>query len=82
MTASSPQIDVRAPRLAAAVTSVPAVALVTGSGWLLATQAAVFAIGAVATGPALVAALLDAATGSSRGCELSLTARRAVPART
>jgi Domain of unknown function (DUF4395) len=43
------QIDPRAPRFAAWVTSaVLAVVLVTGSGWLLAAQAAVFAIGALA----------------------------------
>ncbi len=39
-------------------------------------------VGAVATGLALVAALLDAATGSCLGCELYLTVRRARPART
>jgi hypothetical protein len=136
------QIDVRAPRFAAAVTAVVlAVALLLGSGWLVAVQALVFAIGAgaglrrspygvvfrrlvaprigparetepeapprfaqlvgllfatagaagyllgapvlgaVATGLALVAALLNAATGFCLGCELYLTARRAVPAR-
>ena len=133
----------RAPRFAAAVTSVVlAVALLTGSGWLVAAQAVVFAIGAfaglrvspygllfrvlvaprlgpvrerepeapprfaqfvgllfavvgaagyllgapvvgaVATGLALVAALLNATTGFCLGCELYLTARRALPART
>ena len=143
MTAPSPQIDVRAPRFAAAVTAaVLAVALLTGSGWLVAAQAAVFAIGAVgglrispygllfrvlvaprlgpgrerepeapprfaqlvgllfavvgaagyllgapvlgavATGFALVAALLNAVTGFCLGCELYLIARRALPART
>lgn len=132
----------RAPRFAAAVTSVVlAVALLTGSGWLVAAQAVVFAIGAlaglrvspygllfrllvaprlgpvrerepeapprfaqlvgllfavvgaagyllgapalgaVATGLALVAALLNAATGFCLGCELYLIARRALPAR-
>ena len=39
-------------------------------------------VGAVATGLALVAALLNAATGSCLGCELYLTVRRARPART
>jgi hypothetical protein len=39
-------------------------------------------VGAVATGLALVAALLNAATGFCLGCELYLIARRAVPART
>lgn len=140
---TAPQlIDVRAPRFAAAVTSVVlAVALLTGSGWLVAAQAAVFAVGAlaglrrspygllfrtlvaprlapvrerepeapprfaqlvgllfavvgaagyllgapalgaVATGFALVAALLNAATGFCLGCELYLIARRALPAR-
>jgi hypothetical protein len=143
MTASSRQVDVRAPRFAAAVTSVVlAVALLIGSGWLVAAQAVVFAIGAfaglrvspyglafrmlvaprlgpvrerepeapprfaqlvgllfaavgavgylagapvvgaVATGLALVAALLNATTGFCLGCELYLTARRALPART
>jgi hypothetical protein len=135
-------IDVRAPRFAAALTSVVlAVALLTGSGWLVAAQAVVFAVGAlaglrrspygllfrtlvaprlapvrerepeapprfaqlvgllfavvgtagyllgapvlgaVATGFALVAALLNAATGFCLGCELYLIARRALPAR-
>jgi hypothetical protein len=143
MTAPSRQVDVRAPRFAAAVTSVVlAVALLTGSGWLVAAQAVVFAIGAlvglrfspygllfrtlvaprlgpvrerepeapprfaqlvgllfavvgaagyllgapvvgaVATGFALVAALLNATTGFCLGCELYLTARRVLPART
>jgi hypothetical protein len=143
MTAPSPHIDVRAPRFAAALTSVVlAVALLTGSGWLVAAQALVFAVGAlaglrvspygllfrtlvaprlgpvrerepeapprfaqlvgllftavgaagyllgvpllgaVATGFALVAALLNAATGFCLGCELYLTARRVLPART
>jgi hypothetical protein len=143
MTAPTPQIDVRAPRFAAALTSVVlAVALLTGSGWLVAAQALVFAVGAlaglrvspygllfrtlvaprlgpvrerepeapprfaqlvgllftavgaagyllgvpllgaVATGFALVAALLNAATGFCLGCELYLTARRVLPART
>jgi hypothetical protein len=143
MTAPTPQIDVRAPRFAAALTSVVlAVALLTGSGWLVAAQALVFAVGAlaglrvspygllfrtlvaprlgpvrerepeapprfaqlvgllftvvgaagyllgvpllgaVATGFALLAALLNAATGFCLGCELYLTARRVLPART
>jgi hypothetical protein len=38
-------------------------------------------VGAVATGFALVAALLNAATGFCLGCELYLIARRALPAR-
>jgi hypothetical protein len=43
------QIDPRGPRFAAWLTSaVLAVVLVTGSGWLLAAQAVVFAIGALA----------------------------------
>ena len=140
MTAPSPQIDVRAPRFAAALTSVVlAVALLTGSGWLVAAQALVFAVGAlaglrsspygllfrtlvaprlgpvrerepeapprfaqlvgllfavvgaagyllgapllgaVATGFALVAALLNAATGFCLGCELYLSLRRVLP---
>ena len=123
-------VDVRGPRFAAWVTSaVLAVALLTGSGALVAVQAAVFAVGAfaglryapygvlfrvlvaprlgpvrerepeaparfaqlvglgfavvgaVATGLALVAALLNAATGFCLGCELYLIARRALPAR-
>ena len=143
MTAPSRQIDVRAPRFAAWVTSVVlAVALLTGSGVLLAVQALVFAIGAfagmrnapyglifrtlvaprlgpvrereseapvrfaqlvglgfavvgaagfllgaptlgaVATGLALVAALLNAAVGFCLGCEMYLLVRRALPART
>ena len=39
-------------------------------------------VGAVATGLALVAALLNATTGFCLGCELYLTVRRARPART
>ncbi|RBY81884.1 DUF4395 domain-containing protein [Blastococcus sp. TF02A-26] len=39
-------------------------------------------VGAVATGLALVAALLNAAIGFCLGCELHLLLRRAVPART
>jgi Domain of unknown function (DUF4395) len=39
-------------------------------------------LGAVATGVALVAALLNAATGFCLGCEFYLVARRALPART
>jgi hypothetical protein len=141
MTAPSSQVDVRAPRFAAALTAVVlAVALLTGSGWLVAAQAVAFAVGAVAglrfspygllfralvaprlgpvrerepeapprfaqlvgllfavvgalgyllgapvvgavaTGFALVAALLNAVTGFCLGCELYLTARRALPA--
>jgi len=42
-------VDPRGPRFGAAVTSVVlAVVLVTGSGWLLAAQAVVFALGAIA----------------------------------
>ena len=137
------QVDVRGPRFGAWVTTVVlAVALLTGSGWLVAVQAVVFAVGAfaglryapygvlfrtlvaprlgparerepegpprfaqlvglgfaaagaagyllgvpllgaVATGLALVAALLNAATGFCLGCELYLTVRRAFPGRT
>ena len=39
-------------------------------------------LGAVATGFALVAALLNAATGFCLGCEIYLIVRRALPART
>src|SRR3954454_3349552 len=140
--APAPGVDVRAPRFAAWVTSVVlAVALLTGSGWLVAAQAAVFAVGAfagmrrapyglvvrvvvpprlgpaherepepplrfaqlvgfvfavvgaagyllgvpvvgaVATGFALFAALLNAAPGFCLGCELHLILRRALAAR-
>ncbi|MFD2090050.1 DUF4395 domain-containing protein [Blastococcus deserti] len=49
MTAPSAQVDVRGPRFAAGLTSVVlAVALLTASGWLVAAQAAVFAVGALA----------------------------------
>ena len=50
MTSAPPrQVDVRGPRFAAWLTSlVLAVALLTASGWLVAAQAVVFAIGAVA----------------------------------
>jgi hypothetical protein len=136
------QIDVRAPRFAAWLTStVLAVALLTGAGWLGAVQAVVFGVGAfagmrrapygllfrvlvaprigpaserepepplrfaqlvgfvfavvgaagylvgapllgaVATGFALVAALLNAAVGLCLGCELHLLLRRALAAR-
>jgi len=45
----SPYVDPRGPRAGAAITTVVlAVVLVTGSGWLLAAQAVVFAIGAFA----------------------------------
>ncbi len=41
------QLDVRAPRFAATVTTVVLIAvLITGSGWLALAQAAVFAVGA------------------------------------
>ncbi|MEC3998723.1 DUF4395 domain-containing protein [Actinacidiphila sp. DG2A-62] len=43
------EIDVRGPRFGAALTTVVLVAvLLTGSGWLLLAQTAVFAVGAVA----------------------------------
>jgi Domain of unknown function (DUF4395) len=43
------EIDPRGPRFGAAITTVVlAVALVTGSAWLLAAQVAVFAVGALA----------------------------------
>lgn len=46
---SAMDIDVRGPRFGATLTTVVlAVVLVTGSGWLLAAQAAVFAAGAAA----------------------------------
>jgi hypothetical protein len=140
--ASVPQVDARAPRFAAWVTSlVLAAAVLLGAGWLVAMQAVVFAvgafagmrrapygllfrvlfaprlgparerepepplrfaqfvgfvfavlgavgyllgapvIGAVATGLALVAALLNAAVGFCLGCELHLILRRALSAR-
>jgi hypothetical protein len=47
--AHPPTVDVRGPRFAAWVTAaVLAVALLTGSGWLVAVQAGVFAVGAFA----------------------------------
>jgi hypothetical protein len=52
-------------------------AAVGTAGYLLGVPA----VGAVATGLALVAALLNAATGFCLGCELYLIVRRAVPAR-
>jgi hypothetical protein len=52
-------------------------AVVGAVGYLLGAPA----VGAVATGLALVAALLNAATGFCLGCELYLIARRALPAR-
>src|SRR3954453_8360908 len=49
MTAPSRDVDVRGPRFAAWVTTVVlAVVLLTGSGWLVAVQASVFAVGAFA----------------------------------
>jgi hypothetical protein len=49
MASPTPQIDARGPRFAAGVTAVVlAVALLTGSGVLVAVQAAVFAVGAFA----------------------------------
>ena len=43
------QIDVRGPRFGASLTTlVLAVVLITGSGWLLAVQTAIFAVGAAA----------------------------------
>ena len=48
-TATDPPVDPRGVRFAAALTTVVlAVVLLTGSGWLLAAQAAVFALGAFA----------------------------------
>ena len=52
-------------------------AVVGAAGYVLGAPA----LGAVATGLALVAALLNAVTGFCLGCELYLTARRALPAR-
>jgi hypothetical protein len=52
-------------------------AVVGAAGFLLGAST----VGFVATGLALVAALLNAATGFCLGCELYLTARRALPAR-
>jgi hypothetical protein len=52
-------------------------AVVGAVGYLLGAPV----VGAVATGLALVAALLNAATGFCLGCELYLIARRALPAR-
>ena len=52
-------------------------ALVGAVGYLLGAPV----IGAVATGLALVAALLNAAVGFCLGCELYLIARRVAPAR-
>jgi len=53
-------------------------AVVGAAGYLLGGPV----VGAVATGLALVAALLNAATGFCLGCELYLTIRRVLPART
>ena len=54
-----------------------AFAVVGAAGYLLGAPL----VGAVATGLALVAALLNAATGFCLGCELYLIVRRAAPAR-
>ena len=53
-------------------------AVVGAAGYLIGASL----VGAVATGLALVAALLNAATGFCLGCELYLTVRRAQTART
>jgi hypothetical protein len=53
-------------------------AVVGAAGFLLGAPA----VGFAATGLALVAALLNAATGFCLGCEFYLIARRALPART
>ena len=53
-------------------------AVVGAAGYLLGAPV----VGAVATGLALVAALLNAASGFCLGCELYLIARRALPVRT
>jgi hypothetical protein len=53
-------------------------AVVGAGGYLLGAPV----LGAVATGFALVAALLNAVTGFCLGCELYLIARRVAPART
>jgi hypothetical protein len=53
-------------------------AVVGAAGYLLGASV----LGAVATGFALVAALLNAATGFCLGCELYLIVRRALPAAT
>jgi hypothetical protein len=53
-------------------------AVVGAAGYLLGAPV----LGAVATGLALVAALLNAVTGFCLGCELYLIARRVAPART
>jgi hypothetical protein len=55
-----------------------AFAVVGAAGFLLGAPT----VGFAATGLALVAALLNAATGFCLGCELYLIARRALPART
>ena len=52
-------------------------AVVGAAGYLLGAPV----VGAVATGLALVAALLNAVTGFCLGCELYLIARRALPVR-
>ena len=53
-------------------------AVIGAAGYLLGAPV----VGAVATGFALVAALLNAAVGFCLGCELHLLLRRALPART
>ena len=57
-------------------------AVVGAAGYLLgAPVLGMPLLGPIATGMALVAALLNAATGFCLGCELYLIARRALPAR-
>jgi hypothetical protein len=84
VSASDPPPDPRGVRFAAALTTaVLAAVLVTGSTWLLAAQAAAFALagtagyltgltalGVTATALALAFAFLNAASGFCPGCEM------------
>ncbi|WP_369139458.1 DUF4395 family protein [Modestobacter versicolor] len=74
--AALPQVDVGGPGFAQLVGLL--FAAVGAAGYLSGAPV----LGAVATGLALVAALLNAATGSCLGCELYPTVRRAQTART
>ena len=75
------EIDPRGPRTAALITTaVLAAVLITGSGWLLAVQALMFAAGA-ATAAALVATFLNGAFGFCLGCEMYLLIRQIRPGR-
>ena len=85
-------IDARGPRFGAIITTIVlAIALVTGSMWLLLAQTLVFAVGVIGyavgitgigvafTAMALAAAFLNAAFDFCLGCQMYLFIRRISP---